>query len=64
MQRDPRLSLLELKRLLAEIRKELQRTVRNAKPVVTDKPKPDDTILTELGQGQWRRFIVHREQDN
>lgn len=63
-QPDPRLTLLELRRLLRALRAEFKKMGETAKPTVTDKPEPDDEILSVMGQGQWKRYIVHRERRN
>tara|TARA_R100000654_G_scaffold41242_2_gene67362 strand:+ start:180 stop:332 length:153 start_codon:yes stop_codon:yes gene_type:complete len=49
--------------LKAEVQR-IQSESRASKTLTTDKPQPDDDVLAELGQGEWRRFIVNREERN
>lgn len=67
MQRQPRDVVLELKRLISLLRIEVLRiraAARSARTITTDKPQPNDEVLAEFGQGEWRRFHVHREEEN
>ena len=67
MQRQPHDAVSRLRRLLKMLRAEIQRIQsesRASRTLTTDKPQPDDDVLAELGQGEWRRFIVNREERN
>lgn len=63
MQRKRRDLESDVRRLLAILRIEMLRlraAARSARTITTDRPEPDDEILAEFGQGEWRRFHVHR----
>lgn len=68
MQKQPRHLLHELKRLIHLLRIEtlrLKAAARSTRTITTDRPQPNDEVLAEFGQGEWKRFHVHRpEEDN
>ena len=68
MQRKRRDLESEIRRVLAILKIEALRmraAARTARTITTNKPEPGDEILAEFGQGEWKRFHVHRpEEDN
>ena len=67
MQQDPRHELFRLRRLLNMLRVEVRKALNDARSertVTTDKPQENDEILAQLGQGEWKRYVVSRSERN